>query len=73
MISLKGLSISGKLHAIKLLFQMFFSIQEKEEIISTCLSNDNKYLFINVSHTKPEIHMWKLNTLELVSKFSGHK
>ena len=41
-------------------------------IISSCLTNDNKFLLTNTSYKNPELHLWNLKSLQIVSRFEGH-
>jgi len=46
---------------------------EKDTIISSFLTKDDKFLLLNISHKKPELKLWSLETMELVNRFSGYK
>jgi len=48
-----------------------FSIQESDSITSLELSEDNKFLLVNV--TSHEIHLWDLANKKLIQKYEGHK
>eukprot|EP01098_Paradermamoeba_levis_P009052 TRINITY_DN3749_c0_g1_i1.p1 TRINITY_DN3749_c0_g1~~TRINITY_DN3749_c0_g1_i1.p1 ORF type:complete len:597 (-),score=150.62 TRINITY_DN3749_c0_g1_i1:14-1597(-) len=47
-------------------------MQESEAITSLSLSQDSKYLLVNISVLQ-EIHQWDLETKRLVQKYSGQK
>jgi len=48
-------------------------LQETDMMISGALTQDDKYLIVNVSYKQPEIHLWDLTTFELIKVFEGHK
>eukprot|EP01102_Stenamoeba_stenopodia_P015704 TRINITY_DN537_c0_g2_i1.p1 TRINITY_DN537_c0_g2~~TRINITY_DN537_c0_g2_i1.p1 ORF type:complete len:172 (+),score=24.73 TRINITY_DN537_c0_g2_i1:188-703(+) len=47
------------------------AIQEVESITSLSLSNDSRYLIVNLS--SQEIHLWDLEKKQLVQHYRGHK
>lgn len=46
-------------------------ILEKEYIICSSLSKDNRFLLLNINSKLPELHLWSLDTLELINRFTG--
>lgn len=50
----------------------FFSINEKDVIISADLSKNGKLLLINTSFKLPKLHVWDLEAMEILYAFYGH-
>lgn len=50
----------------------FFSIIEKDVIISADLSKNGKLLLVNTSFKLPKLHVWNLETMEIIYVFYGH-
>jgi WD40 repeat protein len=48
-------------------------IQEKDLVQSSYISNNSKYILLLVSSKTPELHLWSLETLELMNRFVGFK
>ena len=49
-----------------------FRIEEKENILSSDLSSDSRYMLVNVSFKFPQLHLWDLQTKQVVKQYSGH-
>jgi WD40 repeat protein len=54
------------------------TITEKENIISSFLSADEKFLLLNTSYKTPELHLWSIKigggaNCELINRFIGFK
>jgi len=43
-------------------------IQENDTVISICLSKNDKYLLVNTSFTRPELHLWNIENKEIIGK-----
>ena len=48
-------------------------IKEKDRLISSYLSRNDKFFLVNISYTSPEIHLWSLENYELINRFEGYK
>lgn len=47
-------------------------IEEKENILSCEISNDRKFLLVNTSFKHPQIHLWDIESRQVIKRYNGH-
>jgi WD40 repeat protein len=49
-----------------------YRIEARENILSSALSLDKRYLLLNVSFVYPELQLWDLEARQVIRRYTGH-